>query len=868
MTVIQDIEKWSTLLPAWQQDAIVRLLSRRDLNVDDFDDLYWLLKSEAGIADPKKRTPRKVELSTTPHSAGAEDSVRVVAIKNLRHVNAIAEGQTLPINKEGLTVIYGNNGSGKSGYSRVLKKACRARDQEEGILPDANKPRDKVGKAEATFTLLVNGREKEVNWVDGQMPPPELASIAIFDTRCARAYLDEEDDFSYVPYGLDILESLAKACGRLKIMLDAELSQVAVDTTPFQGLASKPTAVGRFLKGLSDRSTHEELQRLSTLSDEQKERHANLTRIIKEGNPREKAAQCKLKAGRFEKLAARCAEKEKLIDQDAVTRMRHLLDQLNIAKDAAAAVAKAFAADEKRLPGTGGEAWQLLFEAARKFCIESHPGRTLPALSPDDLCPLCQNPLGEASQRLLAFDAYLQKAVEKEVREKRDAALLAYNAIKDGVLDIAYDDELHAELSALDTGLAQSCQEFQAALMRRRIAIMKACGKDGVWDSVGAPSVGPSVGLRAVAEKLLAEARALDAASDVAAREKLESEHAELEAAVSLGALKGIASDAITKYQTQAILRKCQSHVKTVGITNKTTEISVQVVTKDLADALNKEFEALGAAGLHVVLSPVPSKGKLYHKLVLKLPGAEKPSSVLSEGEQRVVAIASFLAEVNVGGKSGSIVFDDPVSSLDHRHRDRVAKRLAIESKNRQVIIFTHDVYFMCILQQEAEKAQVSPSLMSVQKKPEGFGVADPQLPFMGANTSARIGIMRQLQVKCAKAYRDGDEPLYQSRAGEFYFFLRLTWERAVEEVLLGSVVIRFREGVETQRLSGVSVEDDDYARVDAGMSRCSKYAHDRAAAGNVAFPLPDELEADINELDKWRQGLEARKAATAKKRK
>ena len=41
-----------------------------------------------------------------------------------------------------------------------------------------------------------------------------------------------------------------------------------------------------------------------------------------------------------------------------------------------------------------------------------------------------------------------------------------------------------------------------------------------------------------------------------------------------------------------------------------------------------------------------------------------------------------------------AIVFDDPVLSLDHRWRKRVAKRLVEETKNRQVIVLTHDLVF------------------------------------------------------------------------------------------------------------------------------------------------------------------------------
>jgi TPP-dependent pyruvate/acetoin dehydrogenase alpha subunit len=62
-----------------------------------------------------------------------------------------------------------------------------------------------------------------------------------------------------------------------------------------------------------------------------------------------------------------------------------------------------------------------------------------------------------------------------------------------------------------------------------------------------------------------------------------------------------------------------------------------------------------------------------------------------------------------------------------------------------------------------------------------------------------------------------------------------MAWKRSVEEVLFRKVVLRFRKGVATQRLAEVSVDDNDYAQVDAGMTRCSNYAHDKAVAGGVA---------------------------------
>jgi hypothetical protein len=60
----------------------------------------------------------------------------------------------------------------------------------------------------------------------------------------ARAYLDEQDDFSYVPYGLDILENLAKLCKVLKIRIDEEHQKNNPNIVLFTKLSQSLTSHG------------------------------------------------------------------------------------------------------------------------------------------------------------------------------------------------------------------------------------------------------------------------------------------------------------------------------------------------------------------------------------------------------------------------------------------------------------------------------------------------------------------------------------------------------------------------------------------------------------------------------------------------
>jgi len=866
MSIFQEILDWTKGLPEWQSDAVARLLAKQTLTIEDQDDLFALLKAAHGIPDPKDRKPKPLTADQIPAPVQATTHVELRAIKSMRHVNAIAENQRLPFGASGMTVIYGDNGSGKSGYSRVLKRACRARDQTEAIHPNANLPAGKAGTPEATFEIAIDGVAQDAHWQHGKAAPAALSSFAIFDSRCARAYLDREDDFSYVPYGLDVFEGLAKVCKQLKTAIEAEYAQSAADLSAFAPLQGD-TPVGKLVASLSVKTTLAQIEALATVTPEELTQHASLDKSLKENNPKEKATQLRLRARRITAIAANASGKGAQVDQAVVAKLKGLADSYRTAQAAAALAAKQFKEGENLLPGTGGETWRELFEAARKFAIESHPDKAFPALGADAPCPLCQQPLAGGSDRLLRFEAFIQQEAEKTSQARRVALYSEYKPFAAQVLTLNFDDVTYGEIEALDPQLAADAKAFEPLLTARQEAI-KAAVISHQWDDVSQPLVNPTERLQVLADKLNAEAATLEKASDEKARATLQKQFLELDARVRLSQVKDAVVTAVNRLAHQAKLTKCLSAVKTNAISLKASELAEKVVSKELADALNREFKALGVGTLRVSLQSRSDRGKALHKLKLELPQSRSPGEILSEGEQRAIAIGSFLAEVGLSGGKGGIVFDDPVSSLDHRRRERVAKRLTAEAAQRQVVVFTHDIYFLCLLVEEAKLAGVPIATQSLTRRAEGFGVADPDLPFEGKTASKRVSALKAQHQAIAKLHKDGEEQEHRRQTVDAYFRLRMAWERAVEEVLLREVILRFRKGVETQRLAGVVVEDDDYAQVNAGMTKCSNYAHDKALMGGIAVPEPDELLSDIMALESWRGQVETRNVNTAKKRK
>jgi hypothetical protein len=870
VSIIQEIYSWSQNLPAWQQDAIARLYLNRTLATTDIDDLFALAKAEYGIEDSAGRQPIKLVAAQFAAPAVSNRLVQITALKQLSNVNALAEGQRLPIAPTGLTIIYGENGAGKSGYSRVLKRACRARDQREPIFPNAMKEPDKNSTPRAVFETQIDGQPLDLTWTQGQPAPEQLSELSIFDTHCARAYIDNQGDFAYAPYGLDILGNLVTICNEIKSRLSQEKTANNPDTSMFAALAQTNTEAGKIVADLRGKTSVEAIKAQATMTAANLERLTTLNKTLAETDPKQKAQVLRLRGARFTALASRIDTAQAPLSVAKLKELRQLVDISNTAKKAAAIAAKGFQQTPGLLPGTGGEEWKALLDAARTYASISHAGHIFPQLPADSACPLCMNPLGiEGTARLASFDAFVKQAAEKHAKEARAAAAVAYRAIESAKLDLGIDEALAKELSDSDPVLATACARLQANLLERQACALKASAGEFNWDLIAALAEEPSGKVTLHTTKLAADAKILDESMDEKAKAALITEQSELEARRRLGELQAAALGAITKRELCAKLQTCIDSIVTTSISRKSTELSKTMATQEVANALNSELKALNVHELQVVMKPGSPGGKTQFKLALQLPSGNTPSAILSEGEQRAIAIASFLAEVKLGKGLGGIVFDDPVSSLDHRRRWHVASRLVAEAKHRQVIVFTHDIYFLCIIQQEAELAGLPATTQCISKGPAGFGVQADRLPFDTLSTTKRVEALRVLHENIARTHKAGDDAETTRLTREAYSHLRMAWERGVEEVLFQGVVTRFAEGVSTQKLKYVIVEDHDYEAINAGMTRSSKFSgHDPAAAAHLPTLHPDELKVDIEALETWRARVETRKAAVEANRK
>ena len=161
-------------------------------------------------------------------------------------------------------------------------------------------------------------------------------------------------------------------------------------------------------------------------------------------------------------------------------------------------------------------------------------------------------------------------------------------------------------------------------------------------------------------------------------------------------------------------------------ITERLKEAHEDLVVVDFEVRLDAEYKALAEKDMAAFGVKLARKGADAAVTVLPQVGGKGIEGVLSEGEQRLHALALFFAELETCSQS-VLVFDDPISSFDYNYIANYCARLrdfAVKFPDRQVIVLSHNWEFFVQLQTTVNGAGLNGQL-SVQVLENCTVVAD-----------------------------------------------------------------------------------------------------------------------------------------------
>lgn len=216
-----ELESWFKDRPVWMQNALKLIVHNGQIGKDDLKELVTQCKAEAGIYEtaPQTSTPKEpihVSLDVAP----TQHNIRLRAIFDLKGINALSPRNPLEFNDGPLTLIYGQNASGKSGYIRVLKH-CSGQRKPGALLKDVFSKTNETQSCK--FKFAINGAEKEAQWQLSTGPVDELRALQVYDSNSASLYINEENETAYEPFALSLFSQLTEICGTLNSALEAEI---------------------------------------------------------------------------------------------------------------------------------------------------------------------------------------------------------------------------------------------------------------------------------------------------------------------------------------------------------------------------------------------------------------------------------------------------------------------------------------------------------------------------------------------------------------------------------------------------------------------------------------------------------------------
>lgn len=874
--------EWADKQVDWSRDALRRHARAQnfELSADEKSEVLRRVRMAAGIVDdaPCEHVP----FASDDLEGGANDHPRTLlaSLGPIKNLARLAPNQKMTFALDGITLIYGDNGTGKSGYCRVTKKICRSLTMDDllgDVFAKGTKP-----PVEVEISYLKEGEDtvaKEV-WKDGIPAPPSLSSISIFDSKNARLYVDAENKIGFLPREVGLLEQYAANCAVMDAQFDTEVKQLNQRIrVPLPAGYSTTGAVVALLARLAPKMrlpSTEEIRAAAVWTPEDKEALESLEKLLAQ-DPKVLADRCRRVAAILKGYAADATTIEAGLSKECATKLAHLVGQ---SKSTAAAAALAASEQFKNEPlkDAGLSPWRLMYDYAEKYVQSLGGEHACLSTKEGEPCPLCQQPLSaEGAARMQRFADFVAGTATKAAEAARAALDVEVSALKGVAIPKKRDVENalgdYRKLSAVAEKIATDVIGYLAAAETRRAALLVAIQSENFQEFGELPE--PIAGrLDGESTSLELQAAQHDQAATTGGAQRV----AERERLAQLRDRKKLSEEIETvlarlgDLEMAAKLTKCRELVNTGQVSKKITTLRRELFTTELEQRIQTEIENLDLKHLPFRVTDRSESGKSMFGVFLAAPVGIANNKVLSEGEQRALALACFLGEIGGDTTKNGIVIDDPVSSLDHVRIRRVARRIVDEAaKGRQVVVFTHNLLFFNEVSEAASQAapQVPVAKRIVTKSDElGFGlISETDEPWIARKVADRItlleGRLRSLSKRTDVA---ADE--YRSAVKDFYTDLRETWERLVEEVLLGKVVERFNSDVKTQSLKGVVVEDNDYVKIYWAMKRASERSgHDMAVGRNVPAQKYDDMQADLKELSEYRSVINKRRKDTDQRR-
>jgi ABC-type lipoprotein export system ATPase subunit len=829
---------------AWLKSLIGRvLLSRSGPDGEFLDSIYKKFLTEHKLGD---KQPEEIEIP--PPQPGRQKSTEGTGfvLKSLQHesgVNALECGATIPFHSK-LTVVYGKNGSGKSGFVRILKRVAGSRTQEE-VWQNVHSVKSR-NRCKAKITYARNGSDAVCQW-NGEGKVAPFDQMAVFDGKCIPIYLNKSLGFSYQPYGFELFQALSSSLQGLQERLAADIQKAGNEKPLIDDIFNEDTSIGKFVAGITSATKPEDLNKLPTWDAKAQKA---LPKKIKERKALQNLdQQSELLDTRQKKLKAL---------EDALLQVQADLSAQNIR--AWFGLVQKFGQLKKKQTTKKGKTledyeivemesdeWEKFIDAGEDYIRlaekEEYP-------SNGDHCVYCQQELSKGAQKLIQL--YRELFEEEQTSDIEDVETKLDEALKDlgnasFVDDFPYaQDDLEkflqkrtassafAALSAADM-LAKKLAACLKSKKPQKLRPVKTSGSIASVRKVLGKVEREMKALEEAQRNILRKSRELDRAiSELQDTQKLAKHRAEVEKYISIERWIASASPLqVSKLNTRPV-----------------TDLGKKAWRELVSDSFKERFQ-IEATSLDTPEVNLEFRGEYGSQMRAKnMEGVEGIDQFLSEGEQKAVALADFFAELSMQHANAAVILDDPATSFDHDRKERIAKRIVRESESRQVIVFTHDLMFASYLHDQIENTEgnidtAKAAFHDLHSEASRVGLVTENYYPGSIKCDAYIqkieSRVRELEPVTGEPRADGIRSAYG--------MLRRAVEKVVEERIFGRVITRWSDQIQMHNATRAGLSREKLNKAKELHEEFSRYieAHNQSDE-MVQHASPDigRLRADI----------------------
>lgn len=777
---------WANAKDEWVRLLVAEVIATaRPVGESMADKAYQLFRQEKALDE--RELPVVPQLNIEARQDESAPPLTLTRISEVHGINALLSGSVIEPHA-GLTILYGENGTGKTGYSRVFKALANSRTADT-ILGDIEA--DAVEEQSAKLEFTLGGQAQTLAWAGDRGVSP-FTRMSIFDSPAVTAHVDEDLDYVYVPVALALFKHVTAAIQAVTGHVDSAIAELSSGSTGLLSRFQRGSMIYPLIEALGASSDLVDLRSKTKAGKGVDAELDSLTQAVAALRANTMGTQITALKSQQRVLAQAVAAADALSSFDQAAYNAARVTRIQLGTDYETFRSELFAAAD--LPADPDDTWNDFIEGGDTY--RQH----LVALGVHDAdrCLYCRQPLLEPARDLLTrYSTYLEDKISADIRTT-DTALTAFNRHISSIQgnDMTAFMEEHKDSDGADRPSYFAQVE---GIENTRSAIAAALAGSQTVDIEITDLITPAKST--ISSALTAAGMSISELENqqqnrVKVLDDKQTELLELKDAVELGKSWPLIETQVKSAKEADRLRTLKKPMPQMAraITELSKTASNNLVNLSFDALFLEECEALRTPPMK--LQFVGRDGKAQRRKVMT--GKHKPSKVLSEGEQKVLALADFLAEARLAGITAPVIFDDPVSSLDHRRVNEVAQRIAKLADTIQVIVFTHDILFATTLLNLSEKSKRC-SLFQITDE-SGKGQVTRAT---GLRTDSLSAIRGRINAAIQNAKAQEGE-VRDALVRMAYSHVRAWCEVFTEEELLKGVTKRYRANVQMTTLPSI----------------------------------------------------------------